>query len=80
MRAPGGQGPQYLNPMKDGENLDNQSTVGNNTTDTRKIGVMDPDISNQVTQSLGYYQRQSGGIVYQNLKDEKALENYYYFG
>ena len=40
---------------------------------------MDPDISNQVTQSLGYYQRQSGGIVYQNLKDEKALEHCYYF-
>ena len=33
-----------------------------------------------MTQSLGYYQRQSGGIVYQNLKDEKALEHCYYFG
>lgn len=80
MRAPGGQGPSYINPSKDGENLDNQSTVGNNAKETQKIGYMDPDISNQVTQSLGYYQRQSGGIVYQNLKDEKALENYYYFG
>ena len=41
---------------------------------------MDPDVSNQVTQSFGYYQRQSGGVVYQNLKDEKALEHCYYFG
>ena len=60
--------------------MDNTSTAGNNATDTRKLGVMDPDISNQVTQSLGYYQRQSGGIVYQNLKDERALEHCYYFG
>jgi len=42
--------------------------------------VMDPDISNQVTQSFNYYNRQSCGVIYQNPKEEKSMESNYYAG
>lgn len=42
--------------------------------------MVDPNVSNQVTQTHSYYQRQSVGIFYQNLRDERALDNSYYFG
>lgn len=47
MRAPVAQGPQYINPQKTDESVDNASTTGNNNgADARKLGVMDPDVSN----------------------------------